>query len=145
MDLVSKKNISLKNNIDTHVCHASVASPSSVSLACSTSSSMTENDTCVLKKSVDCLGSSLSHCVMNHSRLESMFRKKQVPSMHVHKPRHTHAPHVHTHNMYAHVYTCTHCGRKGHLTKFCYDRIHDVNLANKFVWVKKEANPHGPQ
>ena len=47
--------------------------------------------------------------------------------------------------MYAHVYTCTHCGRKGHLAKFCYDKVHDVNLANKFVWVKKGANTHGPK
>ena len=83
---------------------------------------------------------------MNHTLLESMFRKKHVPSMHAHKSRLTHAPHVHTHNtMYAHVYTCTHCERKGHLAKFCYDRIHDSNLANKFVWVRKEANPYGPK
>ena len=65
--------------------------------------------------------------------------------MHAHKPRHTHAPHVQTHNtMYAHVYTCTHCGRKGHLTKFCFDRIKDSNFANKFVWVRKGAKSHGP-
>ena len=82
---------------------------------------------------------------MNHTRLEFMFRKKQVPNMHAHKPRHTHAHHVHTHNMYAHVYTCTHCGRKGHLAKFCYDRIHDANLVNRFVWVRKGTNPHGPK
>ena len=83
---------------------------------------------------------------MNHTRLESMFRKKQVPPMHAHHTRHTHASHVHTHNtMYAHVYTCTHCGRKGHLAKFYYDRVHDENLANKFVWVRKGANPHGPK
>ena len=74
-----------------------------------------------------------------------MFQKKQVPPMHAHKPRHTHAPHIPTHNtMYAHVYTCTHCGRKGHLTKFCYDKLHDSNLATKFVWVRKGAKPHGP-
>jgi len=47
--------------------------------------------------------------------------------------------------LYAHVYTCTHCGRKGHLAKFCYDRVHDENLANKFVWVRKGANPHEPK
>ena len=41
--------------------------------------------------------------------------------------------------------TCTHYGRKGHLAKFCYDRMHDSNLANKFIWVKKGANPHGPK
>ena len=107
---------------------------------------MIENDICLLKKSVDYLGSTLSHCAMNHTRLESMFHEKHVPHMHAHKPRHTHASHVHTHDTKnAHVYTCTHCERKGHLTKFCYDRIHDSNLANKFVWVKKGANPHGPK
>ena len=45
--------------------------------------------------------------------------------------------------MYAYVYTCTYCGRKGHLAKFCYDRINNSNFANKFVWVRKGANPHG--
>ena len=34
---------------------------------------------------------------------------------------------------------------KGHLVKFCYDRINDSNLANKFVWVRKGTNPHGPK
>ena len=77
---------------------------------------------------------------------ESMFHKKQVPSMHAHKSWHTHAPHVHTHHtMYAHVYTCTHCGRKGHLAKFYYDRIHDSNLANKFVGLGKELTPMDPK
>jgi len=99
----------------------------------------------MLKKNVDCLGSTLSQCVVSHTRLESLFQKKQVPSMHAHSPRHTHVTHGHHHHtLYAHVYTCTHCGRKGHLTRFCYDRIHDENLANKFVWVRKGTNPHGP-
>ena len=83
---------------------------------------------------------------MNHTRLESMFRKKHAPHMHAHHTWHTHAHHAHTHDsMYAHVYSCTHCGRKGHLAKFCYDRIHISNFANKFVWVRKGANPHGPK
>jgi len=82
---------------------------------------------------------------MNHTRLEFIFHKKHALPVHAHKPRHTHAAHVHTHNtMYAHVYTCTHYGRKGHLAKFCYDRVHNVNFANKFVWVRKGANFHGP-
>ena len=46
--------------------------------------------------------------------------------------------------MYAHVYTYTHCERKGHLAKFCYDRINNSNFVNKFVWVRKGANSHGP-
>ena len=75
-------------------------------------------------------------------RLEFMFHKKHAPPMHAQKPWHTHASHIHTHNtMYAHVYTCTHCGRKGHLTKFCYDRLNTSNFVNKFVWVRKGANP----
>ena len=99
---------------------------------------------CDLKKSVDCLGSILSQCAMNHTRLESMFHKKHAaPHMHAHKSRHTHASHAHTHDtMYAHVYTCAHCGRKGHLVKFYYDRIHDSNFTNKFIWARKVANPH---
>jgi len=89
----------------------------------STSSSIIENDISMLKKSVDCLGSTLSECAMNHTRLESMFRKKHTPPMHAHHTQHTQAPHIQTHNtMYAHVYTCTHCRRKGRLAKFCYDR-----------------------
>ena len=71
LEMVSKKNISLQNDLSAHVCHASVAS-SSLPIAC-TSSSRIDNDICLLKKSVDCLGSTLSHCAMNHSRLESMF------------------------------------------------------------------------
>ena len=128
----------MKNNLDSHVCHAS---SSSVPIACSTSSTIIENDICMLKKSVDCLGSTLSQCAMNPTRLESMFRKKQVPHMHAHHTRHTHASHAHTHDtMYALVYICTHCGRKGHLAKFCYDRLNDSNFASKNVWLRKDTN-----
>ena len=64
----------------------------------------------------------------------------------MHATRHTHVHHAHTHDtMYAHVYTCTHCERKGHLVKFCYDRINVSNFANKFVWVRKGANPMDPR
>ena len=34
---------------------------------------------------------------------------------------------------------------EGHLTKFYFDKIHDSNFANKFVWVRKGANPNGPK
>ena len=65
--------------------------------------------------------------------------------MHAHHSRHTHAHHARIHDyMYVIVYICTHCGRKGHLAKFWNDRINDSNFANKFVWVSKGANPHGP-
>jgi len=142
--LVSKENTSMKNNFDAHVCHVASSSIYKHN-GCSTSSSISESDICALKKSVDCLGSTLSQCTMNHTRLESMFRKKHAPHMHAHKPRHTHTHHAHTHDsMYALVYTCTHCGHKGHLAKFYYDRIHISNFANKFIQVRKGANPHGP-
>ena len=81
---------------------------------------------------------------LNHTRLETLVRKKQGPFLHVHPPRHTHASHGHHHYMYAHVYTCTHCGRKGHLARFYYDRIYHENLATNFVWVRKETNPVDP-
>jgi len=104
------------------------------------------SDICVVKKSVDCLGSTLSQCAMKHTRLESIFRKKHTPHMHAHPSLHTYASHVHTHDtMYAHEYTCTHCGRTGHLVKFCYDRINDLNFVSKFVWVRKCANPMDPR
>ena len=67
LDLVLKKNESLKIDIDSHVCHASIASSSCTPIACSTLSSTIENDINILKKSVDCLGSTLSHCAMNLS------------------------------------------------------------------------------
>ena len=71
---------------------------------------------------------------MNHTRLESMIYKKHAPRMHPHKSWHTHASYVHTHDsMFAHAYTCTHRGCKGHLAKFYYDRINDSKFANKFV------------
>ena len=97
----------------------------------------------MLKKSVDCLGSTLSKCIKNHTQLESIFHKKHAPHIHAHKSQHTHASHVHTHDtMYARVYTCTHCGRKCHLIKFCYDRLNILKFSNKFVWVRKSANLH---
>jgi len=143
LDACLKKNEVLQHKIDAHVCHASVASSSSLPNAC-TSSSRINDDICLLKKRVDCLGSTMSQCAMNHTRLESLVRKKQVPSFHAHPPRHTHAPHGH-HHTYAHVYTCTHCGRRGHLAKFCFDRLNIDNLAKKFVWVREGTNPHGPK
>ena len=42
---------------------------------------------------------------MNHTHLESMFRKKHTPHIHIHKTRHIHAHHAHTHDLYAHVCT----------------------------------------
>ena len=63
LEICLKKNESLKIDIDSHVCHASVASSSSTPIACSTLSSSIEKDINVLKKSVECLGSTLSQCL----------------------------------------------------------------------------------
>jgi len=82
---------------------------------------------------------------MDYKRLEFMFRKKHAPLMHAHKSRHTHGHHAHTHNLYAYVYTCTHYGHTGHLAKFGYDQINNLNFTNEFVWVRKGANPFGPK
>jgi len=74
LDLVSKENATLKNDLSSHVCHNFSASSSiDKHVACSTSSSIIESDIYTLKKSVDCLGFTLSQCAMNHTRLESMF------------------------------------------------------------------------
>ena len=73
-----------------------------------------------------------------------MFRKKHALHMHAHPPWHTHASHVHTHdNMYVRVYTCTHCRLKGHLAKFCYDKLSVLYFASKNIWVKRGTNPRG--
>ena len=47
--------------------------------------------------------------------------------------------------MHARVYKCTHCGRKGHLTKFCFDKTNYINFASKNIWVLYVANPCGPK
>ena len=73
------------------------------------------------------------------------FKKKQVPHVHEQHPYHAYvhfARHDHTH-MHPKVYKCTHCGRKGHLAKFYFDKIYHVNFANKNVWVPYKANPQG--
>ena len=98
---------------------------------------------------MDCLSSTLSSCAFNHSRLESLFSKKQTPHVHAHHPHHAYAyvarhDHTHTHtHKHTKVYKCTHCGRKGHLAKFCYDKINVFNFKN--VWVPCKANPQEPK
>ena len=49
----------------------------------------------------------------------------------------------HTSHMYARVYKCTHCGRKGHLARFYFDRLNSTNFSNKNIWVPYNANPRG--
>ena len=91
----------------------------------------------------------MNNCAFNHNRLETLFQKKQAPHVHAHHPRHTYAHfahHDHTHShVHRRVYKCTHCSRKGHLARFCFDRLNHTNFANKDVWVPYNANPHGPK
>ena len=75
-----------------------------------------------------------------------MFRKRHAPHIHAHKSRHTHAHHAHTHGtMYAHVYTCTHCGRKGHFAKFCFDGLMIQILQIDLFGLGKELTPMDPK
>ena len=59
LECISLEKVSLKNDLDSHVCHATITSSSCVSIACFIISSI-ENDIHILKKSVNCLGSTLS-------------------------------------------------------------------------------------
>ena len=114
----SKNSIKKKRIVDSHSCHALYAT-------------INKNEIQVLKNRINCLSSTLNNCACNHSRLETLFQKKQAPHIHAHNPRHTYAhyAHIHTHShMHARVYACTHCGRKGHLARFCFDRLNHVNL-----------------
>ena len=110
------------------------------------SSSKINNDICIMKNNIDCLGSTLSQCAMDYKKLESIFLKKHAPHIYGHKLRHTHAHHAHTRDsLYANVYTCTHCGRKDHLANFYYDRLNNLNFASKNAWVRKGAYPSEPK
>jgi len=111
---------------------------------------------------ISTLSNILKKCEFDKPRLAAMFSKRQTQRKpHVshashahtqsnsHYATHTihahvsHAYHAHTHHafLYGKVYTCTYCGRKGHLAKFCYDRI---NTLNDHIWVRK-TNILGPK
>ena len=101
------------------------------------------------------MGYVLKKYEFDKARLEAMFPKRHTQRKRVHVSHATHAhthqaQHAHTHhakhvthNKHAHVsythhafkysraYTCTNYGRKGHLAKFCFDRI---NASNDHVW-----------
>ena len=90
-----------------------------------------------------------SNCAFDRNRLETLFEKKQASHVHAHHPCHTYAhfahhDHTHTH-VHSRVYKCTHCGRKGHLVKFYFDKINHINFANKNVWVPYNTNSRGPK
>jgi hypothetical protein len=84
----------------------------------------------------------LRKCAFDHASW-NLSKKKNTNPHHV-----SHAPHTHTHHndhshhavMYNNVYLCSFCGRKGHVSRFCYDRL---NIRNNQVWIKK-TNKSGP-
>ena len=58
------------------------------------------------------------------------------PQPHAHHTLHAHDAHnAHHAFMYVRVYSCTYCGRKGHLAKFYYDKM---NASTCHVWDKKK-------
>ena len=84
-----------------------------------------------MKIKMDVLSSTLSKCAFDNKKLEFMFRKKPTSASHASHHSHAHHAHNDSHShhtfMYANVYNCTFCGRKGHLSRFCYDRLHENN------------------
>ena len=77
------------------------------------------------------------------NKIDSMFSNektqgKHTPrayTKHVHKEQHSHV------DMYGKVYTCTHCGRQGHIAQYCYNRLKIKNN----VWIRENINPQGPK
>ena len=89
-----KVNVSKKKKTLDHALHATTND---------------KNEVKFLKNKIDSLSSTLSKCAFNHSRLESLFSKKQTPHIHAQHPHHAYAhfarhDHTHTH-MHPRVYT----------------------------------------
>ena len=122
-----------------------------------------------MKNKINTLSNILKKCEFDKTKLEACFQRGKlkgnitfhthtimltlyhnhkhnmyIHAMHTHH-EHTnaHAHHVHTPHafLYAKVYTCTYCGCKGHLTKFCYDKL---NASYSHVWDQK-TNIFGPK
>ena len=85
------------------------------------------------------MGNVLKKCEFDKAKLEAMFSKKNSSKKYIHATHaHTskshiknahvsHAQHTHHAFMYDRVYSCTYCDRKGHLAKFCFNRINASN------------------
>jgi len=114
--------------------------------------SIDENEISLMKDKINTLSNTLKKYEFDKAKLEFLFLKRHTqrkPPPHISHTHHVHtytqhAHHAHnTHHsfMYANVYSCTYCDRKGHLAKFCYDRL---NIANNHVCVHK-TNFIGPK
>ena len=84
-EIVLKENDSLKTKIVLKEKEKISKKKNSSSYA-HVSSSKINDDICILKKSIDCLGSTLSQCAFKHNKLELIFHKKHVPHVHTHQP-----------------------------------------------------------
>jgi hypothetical protein len=88
------------------------------------------------------LSSTLNKYAFDNSKIETLVKKKLTHTSQASHNSHTHkSNHSHHAYMYTNVYKCAFCGRKGHISKFCYDRL---NVRNNNTWVKK-TNTSGPK
>ena len=102
-----------------------------------------KNEFLDIQKRIDVLDTTLKKCAIDMNKFASMFSKGKTQRKHTSHASNTHHTHQHKHAfMYGKVYTCAHCGRKGHLAKFCYAKL---NMQNKNVWVRESINPIGPK
>ena len=80
----------------------------------------------------------VSHATHAHTHHVAHAHTHQTQYAHTHHAKHAthskhahvlHAHYTHAHHafMYGSVYSCTYCGRNGHLAKFCLDRINASN------------------
>ena len=107
-----------------------------------------ENEIFTLKNKLNALRNILKKCKFDRTRLV-MFLKRQKKSLthyvspshnhthtqaHAHYTTNAHAHHAHTHHafLYSKLYTCTYCGRQGHLAKFCYDKLNALIVMFEF-------------
>jgi len=71
-------------------------------------------------------------CAFNKTKIETWFSNRN--SLHTNKTKHVHQAQYnkHTHqaqhfhhraSMYSKIFTCTYCGRNGHLAKCCYNKL----------------------
>jgi len=92
-----------------------------------------------IQKRIEVLDTTLKKCAFDMNKFASMFSKGKTQRKHTSHASNTHHTHQHKHAfMYGKVYTCAHCGRKGHLAKFCYAKL---NMQNKNIWVRESATP----
>ena len=85
-----------------------------------------KNEFLNIQNRIKVLDSTLKKCVFDMDKISSIFlkgkTKRKLTSSQAHTQHASHAHYTHAY-MYDKVYTCTHCGRKGHLAIFFYFRL----------------------